>query len=721
MGSQAANCRLDGRDTTLVFAWTDGPPALLYHGTRLPQELDLAHFSESRTRPVPHAGLDVNAAISLVPEAGRGFLGYPGLRGRRKRADWDGLLTMNGTQAIENGIQFRLADGPRQIAVTVDCHLDPETDVAVFRSRIKNQGEQEFDANWLSSGTLVPMASLTQAVTFHGRWCAEFETLRQDIQPGLTVKENRRGRTSHDSFPGLILASPSTDQNSGECLGAHLGWSGNHRIVIERLATGDTQVQLGVLFEGGEGQLKSGEIYCTPALYVARSQDGFNGLSHKFHDHVRRRLLRFPDPDKPRPVIVNTWEALYFDHNWQDLSQLVDAAKTVGAERFVLDDGWFRGRADDRAGLGDWFADADKYPTGLKPLADYVRQNGMEFGLWVEPEMVNPASQLLRDHPDWILSLPPYPTLEGRNQLVLDLSNGDVVSYLFACLSDLISENGIAYLKWDMNRDLVLPGNAEGYASACKQTTALYELLDRIRLTFPDLEIESCASGGGRVDYGILERTHRFWPSDSNDAVERAAVQAGFSYFFPPEVMGAHIGPQWSHTSGRGLDATFRALVAGCGHLGIEADLRSLSEADRTTLAQAVARYKKDRNLWHCGRFYRVETADPALTGFAAISCDQNRGQMILIQTARPRASLAPIVPINGLAPDKLYRVTITAQTTSLKNASRQFENPLSAAGLVLQGAVLANAGLMLPVFYAQSALLLSFDAILHETVGSHQ
>ncbi|MEL6702199.1 MAG: alpha-galactosidase, partial [Pseudomonadota bacterium] len=332
-------------------------------------------------------------------------------------------------------------------------------------------------------------------------------------------------------------------------------------------------------------------------------------------------------------MTVNTWEALYFDHDHDKLRALADAAAEIGAERFVLDDGWFKGRNDDTTSLGDWVPDPDKYPNGLHPIVDYVvDEKGLEFGLWVEPEMVNPDSDLYRAHPDWVLQLDPYPLMTGRNQLVLDLTNPAVKDYLFDRLSALLNEYRISYLKWDMNRDLVLPGDGAGHAAVHRQTTELYRLIDRILAAFPHLEIESCASGGGRIDFEILKRTHRFWTSDSNDAVERMRIQTGFSHFLPPEVMGSHVGPDWCHTTGRGFHADFRALVASYGHMGLECDLTKISDTDTETFRAAIADHKIDRDLLHTGDFFRVRTVDPALIGAAIVSTDQQQARLIMTQ-----------------------------------------------------------------------------------------
>ncbi|MGI9493694.1 MAG: alpha-galactosidase, partial [Geminicoccaceae bacterium] len=475
--------RLDGVDTTLVFAWTDGVPALLYHGRKLGASVDLGALVPIFSRPLLRGVLDVTEPISLHPEESRGFPGHPALIGYRSGTSrgWAGRFANPERRNVENGVVFRLEDRPRDLWLELDCRIDPETDVAVFRSRLGNQGETPFAVDWLSVPTIALDQRCSQFFSFHGRWCAEFEIERLAVPVGMIMRENRRGRTSHDAFPGLIMLTPETGEDNGACVGCHLGWSGNHRLLLERQSNGDMQLQMGVLFLGEEGKIAPGEVMETPPLYVAQSENGLNALSQKFHAHVRRRILKLPDPKMPRPVTVNTWEAIYFDHRHETLTALADAAAEIGAERFVLDDGWFRDRNDDTTSLGDWYPDETKYPDGLGPIADHVHAKGMQFGLWVEPEMVSPKSELFRNHPDWALGVDPYPQVTGRDQLVLDISRPEVSDYLFERISCYVTNHGVDYLKWDMNRDLTLPGGPDGAAAACCQTEALYALIDRLR------------------------------------------------------------------------------------------------------------------------------------------------------------------------------------------------------------------------------------------------
>ncbi len=719
MTNYANTYRLDGWATTLVFAWNDDIPVIIYHGEKLQSSVDLDVLTRIHMRPLTQGTLDDNSQISLHPELGRGFLGHPGLIANRVSSDqpgWAGQFVFARRIDRDNGVTFGLIDAARGMEMEINCDLDPETDVATFWTRLINAGDTPIEIDWLSAPVVVPAQQYSQHLSFHGRWTAEFQIERQEISMGLTKRENRRGRTSHEAFPGLVLLNVKTDEDSGPCLGMHLGWSGNHRIVLERLSTGDVQVQMGALLFSGEGAIEAKGAMETPRLYIAHSANGLNALSQKFHHHVRKEILSFPEVDKPRPVTVNTWEALYFDHRHDRLCALVDAAADVGAERFVLDDGWFRGRNDDTSSLGDWYPDETKYPNGLGPLADYVHSKGLEFGLWVEPEMVNEQSELFQNHPDWVLGLRSYKYVTGRNQLVLDIANPLVSDYIFERIAPLIEAHDIAYLKWDMNRDLVLPGDSAGRANVYRQTSALYALMDRFTEAFPKLEIESCASGGGRIDYGVLEHTHRFWTSDSNDSVERMRIQNGFSYFFPPEVMGAHIGPAWSHTSGRGLHGAFRALVASYGHMGIEDDLTRMSEADREIMRQAVARHKQDRAIWHSGRFSRVRTVDESLIGALSVSNDLKQARLVIAQLDRPRATIPPRIRVPGLNPSAQYKVRIQMLTEHVKEANRKFDNPIYNGGFEISGAALEAVGLGLPSLYAQTGLSVSIDQVGDQT-----
>ena len=722
--------RIDGRDdadgTTIVLGWGDGLPAILHYGARLAPDTDLDALARSRTPPLPNATLDVVPAVSLSPEPARGFMGHPGLLAQRDGGRTGGRLALVDHEADAHRARFTARDARRGLLLECRLALDPETDVATFRSILVNEAEPshrdggagELRVEWLAAPVLPVPGHFTERLRFQGRWCAEFDAVRRPIGRGMSADENRRGRTSHESFPGTVLLAPQTSHAAGDAIGAHLAWSGNHRLVVERTAEGVTQFQAGRLDMAGEVRLRPGESVETPDLFLARSSRGTNGASAKFHHHVRARILSFPRPDRPRPVTVNTWEAVYFDHEMGRLKALADRAATVGAERFVLDDGWFgrdgRGRDDDTTSLGDWFVDARKYPHGLGPLVDHVTGLGMEFGLWVEPEMVNVDSGLFREHPDWVLGIDQElrnvdNMIPGRQQFLLDMTREEVRDHLYERLAALLSDHAIGYLKWDMNRNLVLPADRSGRPAARAQVEGLYALIDRIRATFPHVEIESCASGGARIDFEILERTHRFWASDSNDPVERMRIQMGFSHFLPPEVMGAHVGPAWCHTSGRGTRLPLRALVASWGHMGLELDLAALSDDELRLAGLAVERHKGDRDVWHGGRLHRLDHPDEALLAVMGVAPDGARARLVVTQLDRPRDTIPLPLRLTGLDAATLYRVRLETAPDVALMGNRAFGNPLM-DGVDLSGAVLMEIGLQLPIMYAQTGLAIALD-----------
>jgi alpha-galactosidase len=466
----------------------------------------------------------------------------------------------------------------------------------------------------------------------------------------------------------------------------HFAWSGDHRLLVERMRDGRLQIQAGELFWPGEVSLADGDAYETPWLYAARTGGGLNGLSARFHPFVRRRILGERLTNKPRPVNFNTWEAVYFRHDLEELKALADAAAAVGAERYVLDDGWFKGRPNDTAGLGDWTADPVKYPNGLGPLIDHVRGLGLEFGLWVEPEMANADSDVLRAHPDWILGVADREQPLGRGQYVLDLTRPEVADHLFAQIDTLLAAHAIGYLKWDMNRDLTHPASG-GRPASHRQTLALYALIDRVRATHPGVEIESCASGGGRADYEILRRTDRIWTSDCNDPIERQQIQRGFSIFFPPEVMGAHVAAAANHTTGRVTSLELRALTALIGHFGIEADVRAFSAAELAALRDWIEVYKTHRALIHHGQVVRQAYADSGAV--ATMVVDAAGALASLAQLDRPVYASPDPLRLVGLDPDGVYRVR-------LLNPPRPPRTGMKAAPALTSGAVTETSGRMI-------------------------
>ncbi len=696
--------RLDSPGSTLVIAIDDGTPSILHWGEVLDPDEDIPSLRAAQARPVPHAGLEQPSPISLMADAGRGYRGHPGLAVHRGGQDFVTDLRVETLSCTDDAITLNLVDAQACLAVSLIYRLDHRSDVLEIGTIVTNTGNTSLQLDWCASLVLPVPAQMAELVASGGRWCREFVLERTPLPARSWLAENRTGRTSHQNVPALTLGSAGFSETSGLIFGAVLAWSGNHRILLDRLADDRRVLQCGSLFLPGEVILAAGASHKVPPAYATCSGAGLGTYSAKWHRFVRDRVL--PTLHGPRKVHLNTWEAIYFDHDVPTLQRLADAAAAIGVERFVLDDGWFLNRSDDHRALGDWTADPTKYPDGLTPLIDHVRALGMEFGLWVEPEMVNPDSDLFRAHPDWILNVPGRPPITGRHQYVLDLGRPEVFTYLFDALDQLLTANAIGYLKWDMNRDLTAPGH-DGVASVDQQTRAVYHLIDKLRARHPYVEIESCASGGARADFGILARTHRVWPSDCNDALERIAILRGFGLYLPPEIMGAHIGPRPAHTTGRRLDFGFQAAVALFGHFGLELDVTKLDDVEREMLGRWIARYKQHRALLHAGVSVRLEADDTGLIANGVIAHDREEALICCARVSTSPAIIAPPLRLPGLDPARRYAVRIIERTDHHSRQMRKTTSFIDGEIIRLSGAALAAAGVQLPNLAPESAVLI--------------
>ncbi|MFM2042430.1 MAG: hypothetical protein RLY86_1006 [Pseudomonadota bacterium] len=700
--------RLDGRRVTLILALTPEGATVPYWGPMLPPTSDPTALARLLAREEAPGSPAVEATLTLTPQAGTGFPGHPGLIAHRDGRNWAGRALLTAVHRPGPGrVAVESTETAHGYTLVQHLHLDPDGDVLTAQTEIRNTGDSPLVLDWLAACTLPVPPWLTLIRDFTGTWAGEFRDQAQERRIGTWMRENRRGRTSHDAFPLLLLESAAVTETAGEVMALHLGWSGNHRTLVDSLSDGRAQVQAGELFLPGEMRLEPAAVYRTPVLYAtvagAGREAGRGAIARAFQAHVRARPEHARLRAKPRPVHYNTWEAVYFDHDPAVLLDLAERAAAVGVERFVLDDGWFPARRSDRAGLGDWIVDRTIYLDGLGPLAEKVRSLGMEFGLWVEPEMVNPDSDLYRAHPDWVLATPPAPQLSFRNQLVLDFGRAEVRDHLFARIDALLREYPIAYLKWDMNRDLSHPGGADGRPGTHAHVRGLYEVLARLRSRHPGVEIESCASGGGRADLGVLALTDRVWTSDSNDALDRLWIQRGLSTLLPAEVTGAHVGPTDCHITGRRLSMALRVATALFGHMGVEADLRALADEETAELAAGIALHKRHRALIHGGELHRLDTP-AAENAFAIIAPDGGEALVSHTRIREPGTYLPGRLRLSGLDPAARYRVTLVWPGV-LKTLS-----PVVADlrhGLVADGALLMQAGLQLPRTWPQTAMIL--------------
>lgn len=676
----------------------------------------LAHFSpqdcESLQRPVANGRLDTDSPVTLMAEGGHGLFGSPGIEGHRNGLDASPVFTT--VEVRQQGETLLIVSEDVNAGLRLESELAlSQSGVLKARHGLTNRRAGAWQVNRLA--VTLPVAERAfEVMAFHGRWIREFQPHRVVLSHDGFVLENRRGRTSHEHFPALIAGTQKFGEQHGEVWGAHLGWSGNHRLKCEVKTDGRRYLQAEALYLPGEIALEEGETLHTPWLYASHSTQGLNGMSQQFHRFLRDEVIRFPG-NKPRPVHLNTWEGIYFDHKPEYIMQMATQAAELGVERFIIDDGWFRGRNDDHAALGDWYLDEKKYPDGLMPVIQHVKSLGMEFGIWVEPEMINPDSDLCRAHPDWVLALPGYPQATGRHQWVLNLNIAEAFDYLLERMSWLLGEHPVDYVKWDMNRELVQPGH-EGRAAADAQTRQFYRLLDTLRSRFPQVEFESCASGGGRIDYEVLTRCHRFWASDNNDALERNTIQRGMSYFFPPEVMGAHIGNRRCHATFRQHSIEFRGLTALFGHLGLELDPVKADADEQAGYRRYAALYKQWRGLIHSGNLWRVAMPEPSTQVQGVVSQDKKQGLFLVSQLAMPDYTLPGALRVPGLEPGARYQVRLVDNPNialtgegghTMRKLPGWMNEPLSATGEWL-----AQAGLQLPVLDPESAILIAFERV---------
>jgi len=701
--------------------------------------------------PVPPAGLDpADVALlltavrpgSLLPEHGEGWFGRPGLSGHRLSGgeagkpaagqDWSPLFRPASYFHDGRSARVEAVDNTAGLRLVTEVEAVPGGAIRA-RHAVTNLGRLPYVVDHLEVVFPLP-GRVGEVLDFTGRQTAERIPQRHRVNYGLWLREGRRGHTGHDSATVLVAGVPSFTFGQGEVYGLHVAWSGNTTHLIERVpsglgvagaagisntADGDgphqtllpglTTIGGGELLLPGEITLAEGDSYRTPWVYLTATRAGLDALSAQFHGYLRSLPAH---PGSPRPVNLNVWEAVYFRHDLDKLTALADTAAALGVERFVLDDGWFRHRRDDRAGLGDWWVDEVVWPGGLHRLADHVRSCGMQFGLWIEPEMVNPDSDLYRAHPDWILSTGDRSPPLQRHQQVLDLTRPEVYSYLLERIDSLLSEYEIAYIKWDCNRDIVDAGTGTraGAPAAHSQAMAVYGLLDELRRRHPAVEWESCAAGGGRIDLAVLERVQRVWTSDMTDALARQSIQRWTAQLVAPEYLGAHVSASFSHQTGRYMPMSLRCATALFGHFGIEADITKVSDEDLAELTAWIRLYKQQRTLIHSGRMVRLHTPDDNAWIYGVVAADRSAALMCYVQLGEPRDDQPLALEVPGLDHARRYRVTDVTPGEHRPPFSGRADWRLPR--LEASGTALAGIGVAVPAQRALTALVLFVEAL---------
>jgi alpha-galactosidase len=700
---------LTGGSTSVVVDVASGIPRVLHWGPRLERTSSDIEFLAGLTED-QHAADALTGSRRLpavLPEQSAGWMGTPGLDGHRNGTTFTTRFASSGHELAgepDRGqvLTTRAVESDAGLALTTAIELSG-TGVLRLRASVTNTAATgAYTVNGLRVVLPVP-SEAREILDFTGRHLRERTPQRLAMRVGTHLREGRRGRTGSDAAFVLAAGASGFGFRHGEVWAVHTAWSGNHATFAELGLSGVAVLGGGELLLPGEVILAPGETYTTPWLYGAYGI-GLDAVAAAFHTELRSRATH---PASPRLVVLNTWEAVYFNHDLETLAQLAKLGAQVGAERFVLDDGWFLGRRDDNAGLGDWRVDPEVWPDGLSPLVQAVRGFGMEFGLWFEPEMVNEDSDVAREHPEWILTPGQRLPLAGRNQQVLNLTVPEAFSHVLEAMSALIREYSIDYVKWDHNRDLAEAGDHRtGEPRVHAQTLAAYALMDELRRRHPGLEIESCSSGGGRVDLEVLQRTDRVWASDCIDALERQRIQRWTGQLLPPELIGSHVGAPTAHTTRRTHSLAFRAATALFGHFGIEWDLRGASADELEELTAWVSLYKQERELIHTGTVVRCDYPDEAYWAHGVVSPDRSRALFAFVAMDSSVAAQPGRMRLPGLDPGRRYRIEpIELSAGSMVRSRSGFPSWWNRPAVVA-GGLLQDVGLQAPMLYPEQALL---------------
>ena len=560
-----------------------------------------------------------------------------------------------------------------------------DRDVIARSARITNGGKEAVRLEKMMSACLELPNGSWEAIHFHGRHAMERRLERLPLMHGTMEVGSRRGTSSHQHNPGVILCSPDATEEHGGCYGLSLIYSGNFSMEIEMDQMDSVRAVCGINPEFFEYRLEPGEAFDTPQLMMTYSGSGLGRMSANFHSIIRHNLCRGKYKFARRPVLINNWEATYFDFNEEKILSIARQASELGIEMLVLDDGWFGSRDSDNAGLGDWFVNTDKLKGGLTDLVTGINGLGMKFGIWIEPEMVNEDSRLYREHPDWALTIPGRKPCRSRNQLVLDMSRSEVRDYVFDSIAAVLKSANVEYVKWDKNRSIcdvysaVLPKERQGEVYH-RYVLGIYDLMERFTSSFPNILFEGCSGGGGRFDPAILYYSPQIWCSDDTDGIERLEIQYGTSFFYPISAVGSHVSAIPNHQTGRRTPLATRGVVAMAGSFGYEMDLNLLTEDEKEAVKAQVEDYKKYYDLIHNGDYYRLASpqGDSGFTAWQFVSGDKTRTLLNLVIT-HVRANAPDLwFKLRGLDPEKRYR--------------------LEEDGRIYSGSALMNAGISIPM-----------------------
>lgn len=680
---------LQSRNTSYIIQLVHGYPAHAYfgaklrHGSNLDQLLTFQERASFSPNPIPEdKSISLDSLPQEYPQYGTSDFRSPAYQVRlangtrateltyRSHRIVPGKPALEGLPAVyveqdheAETLELELEDHVSGLVVVLSYTVFAEFDAIARSARLTNGSSEPLQLERALSASVDFPDAAYDALYLSGAWARERHVQRRRLAPGVTGISSRRGSSSHQQNPFLALLRPDATEQQGEVYGFSLVYSGSFTAEAEVEQFGTTRVQIGINPFDFTWKLEPGESFQTPEAVLVYSAEGLGGMSRTYHRLYRTRLCRGQFRDQERPILVNNWEATYFDFNADKIEAIAKAGSELGIELFVLDDGWFGRRDRDNSSLGDWFEDRRKLPDGLADLARRVKDTGLQFGLWFEPEMVSPDSDLYRAHPDWCLHVPDRRRTEARDQLILDMSRSDVRQYLYERLSTIFSTVPITYVKWDMNRNMTEIGSAVSPAErqgevAHRYMLGLYELLERLTSEFPHILFESCSGGGGRFDPGMLYYMPQTWTSDDTDAAERLKIQYGTSIVYPVSTMGAHVSAVPNHQVERTTPLTFRGDVAMSGNFGYELDLTRFTEEEKETAKRQIAIYKEIRGLVQQGDLYRLQSPfEGNETAWMFVRPDQNEALLFYFRVlAEPNGPLRS-VKLQGLDPAKDYEV----------------------------------------------------------------
>ncbi len=630
------------------------------------------------TRPQEYACAGVGdyriPAVSAVHADGSNALDlrYVNHTIRKGKYRISGLPAMYAEDDAAETLEIRLKDTASDVEVTLKDGVLPALDMITRCAEIHNQGETDVILTRAASFCLdIPYGSSWEWMHFHGRHTMERQVERMPLLHGIQESSSRRGASSHQQNPTLLLCQPDCTETSGVCIGAALVYSGSFQTQVELDQLGQVRVVMGIHPDLFRWTLHAGETFATPEAMLSYSGTGMETLSHNFHRAMRDHICRGKYQHIERPVLINNWEATYFDFNAEKILHIAEEAARLGVDMLVLDDGWFGKRNSDVSGLGDWVVNEKKLQGGLGSLVDKIRAMGMRFGIWFEPEMVSEDSDLYRTHPEWAIQIPGRQPNRGRYQLLLDMTNPDVVEYLYDAMCKILRCADISYVKWDMNRSIcdwytsTLPAARQG-EMAHRYMLGLYSLLERLTSEFPDVLFEGCSGGGGRFDAGMLYYCPQIWCSDDTDAYERTKIQYGTSFFYPISAVGSHVSIVPNHQTGRVTPLESRAVTAMAGSFGYELDLNHLSETEKEEVRKQIAQFKAFGSLIHNGKYYRL--TNPMTDKAAIWSFVTQDASEVLVQGMQFRTEpnmVRYVVRLRGLSSEKQYRLEGTEQVYS--------------------------------------------------------